>query len=151
VENVVSPFVQEISNQRVGMVLKQAEQSLLRAKSAALKPVGLKLSQYVALVELERRPGIASATLARFCFVSPQSMMVVLKTMEEQGLIVRLVHPRHPNVLELHITDAGREVLHAALQVLAPIEESVSECFSTEELNTLAALLKRLTAAFDTE
>jgi DNA-binding MarR family transcriptional regulator len=75
------------------------------------------MAQYVAL---GRQPGITGATLARACLVTPQAMMVVLKSLEEQGLIVRSPHPRHPNVLELHITDAGCEVLDAARHRVEP-------------------------------
>jgi DNA-binding MarR family transcriptional regulator len=128
----------------VGRVLKRAEQALLQAKSAALKPVGVTLAQYVALEELERQPGITSATLARACLVTPQAMMVVLRSMEEQGLISRSIHPRHPNVLELHVTDAGREALHAARHRVAPMERAVADAFSPAELDLLAALLRRL-------
>lgn len=129
------------------MVLKRAEQALLSAKSAALKPLGLTLAQYVALAELERQPAITGATLARSCLVTPQAMMVVLKSLDEQGLIARTPHQRHPNVLELNVTAAGREALHAARQQVAPVEHRVNETFSSTELNTLAALLKRLIAA----
>jgi DNA-binding MarR family transcriptional regulator len=52
-------------SQRPGMALKQAEQAMVRAKSAALKPSGLTLAQYVALVELDAQPGITGAALAR--------------------------------------------------------------------------------------
>ncbi|HJZ01975.1 MAG TPA: MarR family transcriptional regulator [Streptosporangiaceae bacterium] len=131
------------------MVLKRAEQAMLRAKSAALKPAGLTLAQYVALAELDRQPGITGATLARACLVTPQAMMVVLKSLEEQGLIVRSPHPRHPNVLELHITDAGFEVLDAGRRRAEPVERRVTDTFSPEELEALAALLTRWTEALD--
>jgi DNA-binding MarR family transcriptional regulator len=131
------------------MVLKRAEQAMLRAKSAALKPAGLTLAQYVALAELDRQPGITGATLARACLVTPQAMMVVLKSLEEQGLIVRSPHPRHPNVLELHITDAGFEVLDAGRRRAEPVERRVTDTFSPEELQALAALLTRWIQALD--
>lgn len=134
-------------DQRIGIVLKRAEQTLLRAKSAALKPIGLTLAQYVALGELEHHPGITAATLARACLVTPQAMMVVLKALDEQGLIVRIPHTRHPNVLELHITDAGRESLQVGRQQVAPLEQRVIDAFSPEELITLGAMLNRLAAA----
>ena len=70
------------------MLVKRAEQAMVRAKSTALKSVGLTPSQYVALFELDRQPGITAATLARACLVTPQAMMILLKTMEQQGLIV---------------------------------------------------------------
>jgi DNA-binding MarR family transcriptional regulator len=136
-------------DQRIGMVLKRAEQTMLRAKSAALKPVGLTLAQYVALVELDRQPGITGATLARASLVTPQATMVVLKSLEEQGLIVRSPHPRHPNVLELHITDAGSEVLDAARHRVEPVERRVTDTFSPEELEVLGALLTRWVEALD--
>jgi DNA-binding MarR family transcriptional regulator len=148
-EAVAPSGVPVLSEQRIGMVLKRAEQTLLRAKSAALKPVGLTLAQYVALAELDRQPGISSATLARACLVTPQAMMVVLKAMEEQGLISRSAHPRHPNVLELRITDTGRETLHAGSRQVEPVERNVLAAFSPKELETLAALLNRLIAATD--
>ena len=135
----------------LGMVLKRAEQSLLRAKSAALKPVGLTLSQYVALSELDRQPGITGATLARASLVTPQAMMVVLKALEEQGLIERSPHPRHANVLELHITDAGNEALDAARQRIAPVEKRILDAFSPREQALLGDLLTRWTEAIEGE
>jgi DNA-binding MarR family transcriptional regulator len=131
------------ADQQLGRVLKRAEQTLLRAKSAALKPAGLTLAQYVALTELHRQPGIAGASLARACLVTPQAMMVVLRLLEEQGLITRSPHPRHPNVLEVHITDAGRAALHEARQRVEPVERRVLKAFAPEELDVLGALLTR--------
>jgi DNA-binding MarR family transcriptional regulator len=75
--------------------------------------------------------------------------MVVLKSLEEQGLIVRSPHPRHPNVLELHITDAGFEVLDAGRRRAEPVERRVTDTFSPEELQALAALLTRWIQALD--
>ena len=131
------------------MVLKRAEQAMVRAKSAALKPAGLTLGQYVALAELSRQPGITGAALARACLVTPQAMMVVLKSLEEQGLIVRTPHPRHPNVLELHVTDPGREALDTARHCVEPVEQRITGTFPPEELEVLGALLLRWTEALE--
>jgi DNA-binding MarR family transcriptional regulator len=133
----------------IGVVLKRAEQAMVRAKTTALKPVGLTLAQYVALAELERQPGITGAALARASLVSPQAMMVVLKSLEDQGLIARVPHPRHPNVLELHLSDAGREALGAARPPITAVERRILGAFSAEELDGLAALLVRWTAALE--
>jgi DNA-binding MarR family transcriptional regulator len=137
------------AGQRLGMTLKRAEQAMARAKSAALKPAGLTLAQYVALAELDRQPGITAATLARACLVTPQAMMVVLKSLEDQGLIGRSPHPRHPNVLELRITVVGREVLDTARHRVEPVEQRITNAFSPEELQVLGAMLTRWTDALD--
>ena len=135
--------------QRLGMLLKGAEQAMVRAKTAVLKPVGLTLAQFVALGELERQPGIIAATLARACLVTPQAMMVLLKTMEEQGLVERSPNERHPNVLEVNMTSVGREALHNARKAVGPLERRVIAAFSVRELEALRALLIRFCKAFD--
>jgi DNA-binding MarR family transcriptional regulator len=124
---------------------------MVRTKSAALKPVGLTLGQYVALTELSAQPGITAATLARACLVTPQAMMVLLKTMEEQGLVSRSPHPRHSNVLELQMTDAGREAMHAAQKRIGPLELRVSRALPAKDTAKLQALLARLIAAFEAD
>jgi len=139
------------SEDSMGRLLKRAEQALLRAKSAALKTTGLTLAQYVALAELEERPGITGAELARACLVSPQAMMVVLKTLEEQGLVQRTPHPRHQTVLEIYLTDAGRETLANARKRVEPIERKVSQAFSGSETVILGAFLQRLIEAVSAE
>jgi DNA-binding MarR family transcriptional regulator len=131
------------------MLVKRAEQAMIRAKSAALKFVGLTPAQYLALVELDQQPGITAATLARTCLVTPQAMMILLKTMEQQGLISRSPHPRHPNVLELHMTDVGREALQAAHERVDPIEQGVFGVFSKRDLAVFRELLSRFIDAFD--
>lgn len=133
----------------LGRVLKRAEQSLLRAKSAAVKPAGLTLAQYVALAELDAQPGITGATLARACLVTPQAMMVVLKAMQEQGLIQRITHPRHPNVLEIHLTRVGHEALDTARQLAEPVEQRLRNSLSPQEQTTLRGLLTRLIDAVE--
>lgn len=136
-----------MTEQSLGVVLKRAEQGMLRAKSAALKPAGLTLAQYVALAELDRQPGVTAATLARACLVTPQAMMVVLKGLEDQGLIARSPHPRHANVLELHLTDPGREALQAGRERAEPVEKRILCAFSGRELETLRRLLTRWSEA----
>jgi DNA-binding MarR family transcriptional regulator len=136
---------------RLGMLVKQAEQAMIRAKSAALKFVGLTPAQYVALVELDQQPGVTAATLARACLVTPQAMMILLKTMEQQGLISRSSHPRHPNVLELNMTDVGRESLQAAHERVDPIEQRVFDLFSGKDLAVFRGLLSRFIEAFEKE
>ena len=136
-------------DQLLGTLLKRAEQAMLRARLAVLRPLGLTLAQHTALGELDRQDGITAANLARACLVTPQAMMILLKTMEQQGLILRTAHPRHPNVLELRITDAGREALDAGRERLEPVERRVTAAFSAFELGELQKLLSRLGDAFD--
>jgi len=136
--------------QSLGTLLKRAEQAMLKSKTAALKPVGLTLAQYVAMKELDRTQNITAATLARTCFVSPQAMMILLKTMEQQGLIARQPHPRHANVLEIKVTEVGREAFHAGRAQIDPVENRVFAEFSRKELELFGTFLSRFVSAINT-
>jgi DNA-binding MarR family transcriptional regulator len=105
----------------------------------------------VALFELDQQPGITAATLARACLVTPQAMMILLKTMEQQGLITRSSHPRHPNVLELRITEVGQEALHSARERVDPIERRVFGGFSAKDMAAFREFLSRFIEAFEAE
>lgn len=124
---------------------------MLRAKNAVLKPVGLTLAQYVALTELEGKQGITAATLSRACLVSPQAMMIVLKNMEEQGLIKRSAHPRHASVLEIHVTDVGKEAMLFGREKVSRVEQQIFAAFSKKELTVFAELLSRFSKALETD
>ena len=148
-EAVTSSGSRSSTDESLGKLLKRSEQTLLKAKSAAVKSVGVTLPQYVALAELAERPGITGAELARLCLVSPQAMMVVLKAMEEQGLVERTQHPRHQTVLEIHLTRVGREALSAASKRAEPIEQRITNALSTTEIDGLRALLRRCIEAVE--
>ena len=124
---------------------------MIRAKSTALKSVGLTPAQYVALVELNLEPSITAASLARRCLVTPQAMMILLKTMDQQGLISREPHPRHQTVLELNLTKVGREALAVAGAKIDPIEERVLGIYSAKDLAAFREFLSRFIEAFEKE
>jgi DNA-binding MarR family transcriptional regulator len=137
------------AEESLGRLLKRSEQTLLKAKSAAVREVGLTLAQYVALAALEQQPGITGAELARACLVSPQAMMVLLRAMEEQGLVERTQHPRHQTILEIHLTRVGLEALSEAHERAEPIERRVTDALSNRELATLRKLLRRCIEAVE--
>src|SRR5436190_1549742 len=91
--------------ERLGSHIKRAEQALNATKHAVLKPAGLTVAQYAALLYLAERPGISAAALARACGVTPPTMNTVLKNLQERGLIERTPHEWHKNVLEIRLTD----------------------------------------------
>ena len=59
---------------RLGLAIKRAELVLIAAKTHALRPFGLTVPQYSALLFLAHEPGLSAAALARRALVTPQSM-----------------------------------------------------------------------------
>ncbi|WP_206067737.1 MarR family winged helix-turn-helix transcriptional regulator [Nonomuraea composti] len=131
------------ADERLGLDIKRAEQALIAAKQAAVRPAGLTVPQYATLLALAGNPGISGAALARVCLVTPQAMTVVLKNLEERGLIERSPHPWHRSVLETRLTETGRATLEAADERAVVIERAIAAEFSAEERKTLRGLLAR--------
>lgn len=134
-------------DQRLGLNVKRAEQHLLAAKNAAVRPAGLTVPQYAALLSLDLTPGSSSADLARQCLVTPQAMNVVLKNLIERGLVERRPHPQHRTVLETFLTEPGRDALARADAAASAIEARIANAFTPAEREQLRALLARFEQA----
>ncbi|AWT26346.1 putative HTH-type transcriptional regulator [Corynebacterium provencense] len=130
---------------RLGSYLKQAEQALMAAKSDALRPLGLTVAQYAAMMALYYVPGQSSAQLARAAAVTPQTMSTILTKLSGKGLISRTPSPLHSKVLVTELTPAGEKLLKEADTKARGIEQRLSDEFSPEEHATLRALLHRAT------
>lgn len=129
--------------ERLGSHLKRAEQALNGAKQAALKPSGLTVPQYAALLRLADNPGMSAAALARACAVTPPTMNTVLKNLQERGLIERTPHEWHRNILETRLTAEGAAVLESADARAVKVERGLAAEFTDAERQALVDLLGR--------
>ncbi|MFE3190269.1 MarR family winged helix-turn-helix transcriptional regulator [Nocardia sp. NPDC059240] len=135
--------------ERLGSFIKRAEQALMGAKNAALKPAGVTIPQYAALYVLSENPGISAAELARRCGVTPPTMNTVLGNLRDRGLIERTPHAWHRNVLETSLTAEGRKVMHAADKRAVPVERALAAEFTEAERAALMDMLERAATVLD--
>ncbi|MEU9988437.1 MarR family winged helix-turn-helix transcriptional regulator [Streptomyces sp. NPDC007971] len=129
--------------ERLGSHLKRAEQALNATKTAVLKPAGVTVAQYGALLHLAGNPGISAAALARLCGVTPPTMNTVLKNLQDHDYIARTPHEWHRNVLETRLTEEGRAVLADADARAVRVERALAAAFTDEERDALTGLLAR--------
>lgn len=106
----------------VGYVLKQATTALRAAMDTVLRPLDLTVPQYSCLEVLDQRPGLSSSELARATFVSRQSMNLVLKGLEQRGLLRRKAVAGHGKALPSELTDDGRARLRTASIAVRAVE-----------------------------
>ena len=139
------------AEERLGMDIKRAEQVLMAAKTAALRPNDLTVAQYAALMTLAGQPGLSSAAVARACLVTPQAMVPVLKALIDRGLVTRSPHPVHTHVVELRATPAGVELAGRADQAAVRIERRMLDAFTPDERQMLRDLLGRCVDAINAE
>jgi DNA-binding MarR family transcriptional regulator len=131
------------SGDRIGGDIKRAEMELIAAKSAAVKPAGLTVPQYSALLALSEHPGAPAAELARLCLVTPQTMTTILQNLVALGLVERTQHQWQRNVLENRLTEAGQAKFREADQDAVAVEQKLADAFTDEERAQLRTLLQR--------
>ncbi|MFD3840155.1 MarR family winged helix-turn-helix transcriptional regulator [Streptomyces sp. NPDC058642] len=131
---------------RVTWALRRAELAVQTLKEQRLRPLGMAAAHYTLLMSVHRDPGLTGAELARRLNVTPQAVASLVARLENRGQLERREHPRHRHIQELHLTDAGREALHAADAVISGIERQITDGLGPEA-GQLRALLEKVAEA----
>lgn len=133
-------------DEAVGYVLKRAATALRTGMDTALRPLDLTVSQYSCLEVLAQRPGLSNAELARAVFVSRQSMNLVLRGLQDRGLVTRPATAEHGRALPTELTGEGRALLRSASEAVRAVEKRMLAPFSEARQ---ARLLRDLTACVE--
>lgn len=91
----------------IAYLLRQAQAAVRNAIDADLAAVGLTSPQFLVLNLLHAYPGISGAELARVAELTPQTVNLVVRRLEERGLVRRAQHATHGRVLTLELSAQG--------------------------------------------
>ena len=118
------------------------------SESQSSRPLHLTVP-YACLELLGQRPGLSNAELARGAFVTRQSMNVVLRGLEERGLVIRPETAPRGRELPTVLTETGRVHLQAASAAVRNVEKrmcaGLTPAQQRELLNSLTACVRNLT------
>jgi DNA-binding MarR family transcriptional regulator len=106
------------------------------------QPFGITPKQYTALSVLASRPGMSSATLARFTNVTPQASNEMVTLLERKGFLTRSVDHHDARRLEMTLTRAGRKALAKCDAQLDELEAEVFDHLTSREQAALRAMLR---------
>jgi DNA-binding MarR family transcriptional regulator len=96
----------------LGYLLYRVHNALRSEVTATvLEPLGLAFPQYICMRILARFPDRSNADLARDTSVSPQAMNMVLRGLEERGLVSRPASVSSGRSLPAALTREGEELL----------------------------------------
>ncbi|WP_189214557.1 MULTISPECIES: MarR family winged helix-turn-helix transcriptional regulator [Streptomyces] len=146
---VPSPHPAQDITEHVGYRLKRAAAALRSAMDKALREHDLTVPQYSCLELLDEQPGLSNADLARGTFVTRQSANVVLRGLEDAGLVTRAATTDHGRALPVHLTVVGQQRLHAARGAVYAIEERMIEALPARRLAALLTDLDAMAEALD--
>jgi DNA-binding MarR family transcriptional regulator len=101
-----------LEDQPLGYLLHRVTHALKTDVTATvLDPLGLAFPQYICMRILSKYPGRSNADLARDTNVSPQAMNMVLRGLEERGLVTRPASVASGRSLPAQLTREGLELL----------------------------------------
>ncbi|MBC7602454.1 MAG: MarR family transcriptional regulator [Ramlibacter sp.] len=109
-----------------------------------LEPNGLTSAQWVPLLKLYMGHGSTVAELASACSLDAGGMTRLLDRLETKGLLRRVRSSEDRRVVNLELTDEGREVAMGIPALLCGIQNSHMRGFSVDEWEQLKSLLRRI-------
>ena len=134
--------------EHMGWLMSRASHALGAALAEGLAPLGLNIRDYTVLIVAERAAVEGAArtqlALAHAARLDKSTMVVALDALEEEGLVERRPDPKDRRARIVVPTDAGRNLLARAEEVVLGVEGEVLAELYAEELRALRGLLTRL-------
>jgi TetR/AcrR family transcriptional regulator, ethionamide resistance regulator len=125
------------------------DQGFRRELRRRLVPFDLAVSECTVLSVVECRPGLSAAELARRSLIRPQSMQVVVETLDKRGLVERHEDPSHGRILQIRVTPSGRDLLSRVKPIVDALQDEVLRDVPARDRDivrrSLSAGIERLT------
>jgi DNA-binding MarR family transcriptional regulator len=134
-----------LDDQPLGYLLSRVANALRTEVTATvLDPMGLAFPQYICMRILSKYPGRSNADLARYTNVTPQAMNMVLRGLEERGLVSRPASVTSGRSLPAHLTSAGQDLLKRTDAGVRAAERKLMAHLSAEQRNEFKRILVSL-------
>lgn len=131
-------------------LLSRAQKRLHRhLEQRAEAQAGISVVQAGALFALQREDGAISSELAGQLDIAPSAMTGLADRMGRGGLLERRVDEQDKRINRLWLTDHGREVAERARAELAPLNRTLAEGFSDEEMRVVSRWLAAVAQRFE--
>src|ERR1700756_2549448 len=90
-----NPDTPPVTVPRIGYLIPRVGRRRRVGREGAVPSHGITTTEYVTLSVLRDRDGLSGAQLARWAFVTPQAMNLVISALERRRLIRRRPDPHH--------------------------------------------------------
>jgi DNA-binding MarR family transcriptional regulator len=134
---------------RPGFMIRRMHQIAVSLFIEETGKLGVTNRQYGILFVLEHRPGIDQISVANLLGLDRSTTGMVLKKLEEDGLVVRSIEVRDRRRHSLQLTRSGKRLLS---QLAGPAQRArarVLAAFTPDEQTLFLQLLDKFTRAFN--
>jgi len=125
-------------------LLRQAAAAARLSVERALADIGTTQPQFMVLTMLDAYPGASGAEIARLVQLTPQTVNLIIRTLERSGAVAKAAHPAHGRVLQLTLTEPGRALLAASKARAGAVNPLLAEGLSPEQEAVIRAWLVRV-------
>ncbi len=131
-------------NGSVGYLMHRISNAMVQELERQFEPSGLTNAQWKPLFKLSTGEVSTVAELARVCTLDAGGMTRLLDRLEAKGLCQRERSSEDRRVVQLALTDAGREAAKTIPETLSRVQNAYLAGFSVEEWQTLKSYLRRM-------
>jgi DNA-binding MarR family transcriptional regulator len=127
---------------RIAYLIYRVERRLRVRLDEAVASHGITTTEFVTLSVLRDRDGLSCAQLARWAFVTPQAMNLVISALERRALVRRRPDPHHGRVLRASVTPKGLKVLERCDRTMDAIEADMLDGLDAETTDVVRDALR---------
>jgi DNA-binding MarR family transcriptional regulator len=128
-------------DQPLGFLMYQLMAALRPLVNAELRPLGIGLAEFVCMRNISMWPDQSNAELARRANVTPQAMSLVLRALEDRGLIARPAAVSSGRSLPARLTRKGATLLKRAEKAVQVADARLLEAVTPAERDELKRIL----------
>ena len=136
----------EVRDRCLCLHLQRAARAIARRFDEALRPLGLNNGQYSLLMSLNRPEPPRISDLAAFLAMDRTTLTANTKPLARRGLLEIIPDERDRRSRRLRLTDAGRDLLVAAVPVWRATHDGIDRLLPDTDAAALRADLRRLSS-----
>jgi DNA-binding MarR family transcriptional regulator len=134
---------------RPGFMIRRVHQIAVALFIEETGKLGVTNRQYGILFVLNHRPGIDQISVANLLGLDRSTTAMVLKKLEQDGLLVRSIGAHDRRRHSLRLTGAGEKLLSELAEPARKAKNRVLSAFTPREKKLFLALLDKFTRAFN--
>lgn len=125
-------------------LLSQAQAAMRLALERGLADLGVTPPQFSILTMIDSYPGLSGADLARLTMLTPQTINLIVKNLERDGLIAKSPDAVHGRILRLQTTAAGHGLRMKCRERAARVDRRVTAGLTPSEEKAVRRWLVQL-------
>jgi len=133
-------------DESLGYLLHQVKGRLMAAIDAELEPLDITWAQWGTLLHIANNRGRTATELCRNLAADTGSMTRMLDRLEQKGLIRRERSSEDRRIVELSLTEAGKQLYPQLPPIAVKVLNQHLKGFSRDEMETMKGFLRRMLA-----